>query len=143
MAFDTVVFGSYIKGTGFTDGASIETGGLRCFIKPTANIGNAPFDTTITYYDQFGVGPKTTLVSTSVAANTPSGAHIEIILNAGDTGIRDLGLARRRTNLIITSNPGMKESVNSMNPLIKIIPEYPVAILTHGKIENHSDMFHS
>jgi len=90
MAFDTVVFGSYIKGTGFTDVSSIETGGLRCFIKPTANIGNAPFDTTITYYDQFGVGPKTTLVSTSVAANTPSGAHIEIILNAGDTGIRDL-----------------------------------------------------
>ena len=44
MAFDTVVFGSYIKGTGFTDGSSIETGGLRCFIKPTGNIGNAPFE---------------------------------------------------------------------------------------------------
>jgi hypothetical protein len=90
MTFDTVVFGSFIKGTGFTDGSLIESGGLRCFIKPTANIGNAPFDTSITYYDQFGVGPKTTLVTTSVAANTPAGAHIEIILNAGDTGIRNL-----------------------------------------------------
>jgi hypothetical protein len=40
MAFDTVVFGLYIKGTGFTDGSSIETGGLRCFIKPTANRNN-------------------------------------------------------------------------------------------------------
>ena len=90
MAFDTVVFGSYIIGTGFTNGSYISAGGLRCFIKPTANIGAAPFDVTITYIDQYDNSAETTLVSTSVAAYTTSGSHIEITLNSGDTGIRDI-----------------------------------------------------
>ncbi len=90
MTFDTVVFGSFIVGTGFSDGSSIPAGGLRCFIKPTANIGSAPLDVTITYIDQFGNSPETTTVSTSVPANTTSGSHIEITLNTGDTGIRDI-----------------------------------------------------
>lgn len=96
MTFDTVVFGSYIVGTGFTNGSAISTGGLRCFIKPTANIGNAPLDVTITYIDQFGNTAETTVVSTSVAARTTSGNHIEVVLNAGDSGIRDV------TNVTVT-----------------------------------------
>lgn len=90
MTFATVVFGSFVVGTGFTDGAFITEGGLRCFIKPNANIGPAPLDVTITYIDQFGNPAETTTVSTSVAANTTSGNHIEITLNTGDTGIRDI-----------------------------------------------------
>lgn len=100
MAFDTVVFGSYIIGTGFTNGSYISAGGLRCFIKPTANIGAAPFDVTITYIDQYGNSAETTLVSTSVAAYTTSGSHIEITLNTGDTGIRDI------TSVSVTGGDG-------------------------------------
>lgn len=90
MTFDAVVFGSFKLGTGFTDGSSISGGGLRLFIKPTKNIGGAPLDVTVTYKDQFGNIAETTVVSTSVPAGTVSGAHIEVVLNTGDTGVQDV-----------------------------------------------------
>ncbi|MBP2030379.1 hypothetical protein J2755_001313 [Methanohalophilus levihalophilus] len=89
MAFDAVVFGTYVVGTGFTVGDSISSGGFRCFIVPQATIGDAPLDVTITYVDQFG-NSQTADVSTSVEAYKTSGSHIEIALNAGDTGIRSV-----------------------------------------------------
>jgi hypothetical protein len=120
MAFSPVVFGSYIVGTRFTDGASISNGGLRCFIKPTANIGGAPLGVTITYVDQYGNTAETTLVSTSVAANTTSGNHIEVTLNTGDTGIQDItsvsvtgGTAGDRFNL-----ESWNEGIGKSLPLI-------------------------
>lgn len=128
MTFDTIVFGSFIVGTGFADGASIPSGGLRCFIKPTANMGPAPLDVTITYIDQFGNPAETTTVSTSVAANTTSGSHIEITLNTGDTGIRDIisvsvvgGTAGDRFNLE-SWNEGLGKT---FQPIVKSNPDPP------------------
>ncbi|MDO8726538.1 MAG: discoidin domain-containing protein [Candidatus Methanoperedens sp.] len=127
MTFDTVVFGTFVIGTGFTAGSSIPAGGLRCFIKPTANIGAAPFDVTITYIDQFGNSAETTLVSTSVSAYTTSGSHIQITLNAGDTGIQRLVSAS-----VVGGTTGDKFNLESWNegigkslPLIKRSLETP------------------
>ncbi|WP_342303624.1 hypothetical protein [Methanolobus sp. ZRKC5] len=44
MAFDPVIFGTYVVGTGFTDGSSISEGGFRLFIVPSENIGDAPLE---------------------------------------------------------------------------------------------------
>lgn len=90
MTFDPIVFGSYIVGTGFTDGSSITEGGFRVFIKPTANIGASPLDVGITYIDQFGNPAETTTLTTSVPAYTTAGTHIQVVLNAEDSGIRDI-----------------------------------------------------
>lgn len=110
MTFDTIVFGSFAVGTGFTDGGSISSGGLRVFVKPTANIGNAPLDVGITYVDQFGNPAEPTTVTTSVPANTTAGAHIEVVLNAGDTGIRDI------TAVSVTGGtPGDRFNLESWN----------------------------
>jgi len=89
MTFPTVVFGSYEVGIGYTDGDSIPTGGLRVFIVPTKNVGPIPMDIGITYVDQFGF-TKTTSVTTSVPAIATTGTHYEMVLNSGDTGIRDI-----------------------------------------------------
>jgi len=87
MTFDTVVFGSFKVGTGFTDGSTITGGGLRLFIKPTKNIGSAPLDVTVSYVDQFGNTAEVTAVSTSVPGSTTSGSHIQVSLNAEDSGV--------------------------------------------------------
>ncbi len=89
MTFPTVIFGSYEVGIGYTNGASIPTGGLRVFVVPTINIGPVPMDVGITYVDQFGF-TKTTTVTTSVPAIATAGTHYQIVLNSGDTGIRDI-----------------------------------------------------
>ena len=89
MTFPTVVFGNYEVGVGYTDGASIPTGGLRVFIVPTMNIGPIPMDIGITYVYQFG-NTKTTTVTTSIPAIATAGTHFQIVLNSGDTGIRDI-----------------------------------------------------
>jgi hypothetical protein len=91
MTFETIVFGSYEVGIGYTDGASISTGGLRVFVVPTRNV-LIPMDVGITYVDQFG-NTKTTLVTTSIPSATnggTTGSHFQIVLNAGDSGIRDI-----------------------------------------------------
>ncbi|WP_319508867.1 hypothetical protein [uncultured Methanolobus sp.] len=90
MAFDPVVFGTYVVGTGFTDGSSILEGGFRLFIVPSENIGDAPLDVTVTYVDQFGNLAEQTTVSTSIEANTTASTHVQVSLNTGDTGIRDV-----------------------------------------------------
>lgn len=89
MTFAAVVFGSYVVGTGYTDGSTSPVG-LAVYIKPTANIGNNPLGVGITYIDQSGNAPEVTTVTTSVPANTTSGTHIKIVLNTGDTGIEDI-----------------------------------------------------
>src|SRR3990167_3387440 len=91
MTFPTVVFGSYEVGVGYTDGESIPTGGLRVFVVPTKNV-SIPMDVGITYVDQFG-NTKTTTVTTSIPTATgggTTGAHFMIVLNSGDSGIRDV-----------------------------------------------------
>jgi len=110
MTFDTVVFGSFKVGTGFTDGSVITGGGLRLFIKPTKNIGNAPLDVTVTYVDQFGNTAEVTTVSTSVPGSTTSGSHIQVSLNAGDSGVQDV------TNITVTGGTvGDEFNVESWN----------------------------
>ncbi len=89
MSFPTIVFGSYEVGVGYVDGSSIPTGGLRVFIVPTMIIGPNPLDIGITYVDQFG-NIDTTTATTAIAAGATSGTHTQIVLNAGDTGIRDV-----------------------------------------------------
>jgi hypothetical protein len=110
MTFDTVVFGSFKVGTGFTDGSTITGGGLRLFIKPTKNIGSAPLDVTVTYVDQFGNTAEVTTVSTSVPGSTTSGSHIQVSLNAGDSGVQDV------TNITVTGGTvGDEFNVESWN----------------------------
>ncbi|HYN44893.1 MAG TPA: discoidin domain-containing protein [Candidatus Limnocylindrales bacterium] len=110
MTFDTVVFGSFKVGTGYTDGSTITGGGLRLFIKPTKNIGFAPLDVTVTYVDQFGNTAETTIVSTSVPGSTTSGAHIQVSLNAGDSGVQDV------TNItVVGGTAGDEFNVESWN----------------------------
>jgi hypothetical protein len=93
MTFSTVVFGSIsVTGSGtytYTDGSSITTGGLILYIVPTRNVGGSGIDIGFTYINQFGV-TKTTTVSTAVASGKTSGTHIQVVLEPGDTGIRDL-----------------------------------------------------
>lgn len=90
MSFDPVVFGTYVIGTGFTDGDSLPSGGLSPYIRILADTGNQPSDVTITYVDQNGNSAEQTLVSTSVPANSTAGTYIKISLNGGDSGVRDI-----------------------------------------------------
>ncbi len=93
MTFPTVVFGSMnitSPGTAiFTDGNSIPTGGFRLYVVPTRNMGSNGIDIGLTYINQFGV-QRTSTITTAIAPNTTSGRHIQIVLEAGDTGIRDI-----------------------------------------------------
>lgn len=93
MTFPTVTFGSIsVTGSGtyiYTDGGSISTGGFILYMVPTINVGAAGIDLGFTYVNQFGV-TKTTSVSTAIAAGTTSGTHIKVVLEPGDTGIRDI-----------------------------------------------------
>ena len=93
MTFLTVVFGTgVVTGPGainYSDGSSIPSGGYRLFIVPKKNLGNNPIDIGFTYVNQFGE-LKTSSVTTAIAPNTTAGTHIQVVLEAGDTGIRDL-----------------------------------------------------
>ncbi len=93
MAFPTAVFGNISitsPGTAvYTDGSSIPTGGYRLFIVPTRNVGLNGIDIGFTYINQFG-NMKTTSVTTAIAPSTTAGTHIQAVLEAGDTGIRDI-----------------------------------------------------
>ena len=109
MTFPTVVFGSYEVGVGYTDGASIPTGGLRVFILPTKNVGLVPMDIGITYVNQFGV-TKTTTVTTSVPAVATAGTHFQMVINSGDSGIRDVTVVS-----VIGGSIGDKFNLESWN----------------------------
>lgn len=93
MTFQTVVYGTgVVTGPGainFSDGGSIPSGGYRLFIVPTKNLGNNPIDIGFTYVNQFGE-IKTSSVTTAIAPNTTAGTHVQVVLESGDTGIRDL-----------------------------------------------------
>ena len=93
MTFQTVVYGTgVVTGQGvlnFSDGDSIPSGGYRLFIVPKKNMGNNPIDIGFTYVNQFGV-IKTSSVTTAIAPNTTAGTYVQAVLEAGDTGIRDL-----------------------------------------------------
>lgn len=110
MAFSKVVFGNInIISPGnatFTDGSSIPTGGLRLFIVPTINVGNNGIDLGFTYINQFGT-QKTTSVTTAVAPNTTSGSHVQVVLEAGDTGIQDI--------ISVAINPGGGSTGDSLS----------------------------
>lgn len=111
MVFTTVVFGNInitSPGTAiYTDGNSIATGGLRLFIVPTKNVGPSNgIDIGFTYINQFGI-QKTTSVTTAIAPSTTAGTHTQAVLEAGDTGIRDI--------ISITINPGGGNTGDSIN----------------------------
>lgn len=93
MTFQTVVYGTgVVTGPGavnYSDGSSIPSGGYRLFIVPTKNLGNNPIDIGFTYVNQFGE-IKTSSVTTAIAPNTTAGTHVQVVLESGDTGIRDL-----------------------------------------------------
>lgn len=121
MTFPTIVFGSYEVGIGYSDGSSIPTGGLRVFVVPTINI-SSPMDVGITYIDQFG-NTKTTLVTTSIptaAGGGTTGSHFQMVLNSGDTGIRDI-----ISISVIGGSPGDKFNLESWNEGLGRSP-YPV-----------------
>lgn len=92
MTFPTVKFGRIVvTGAGFNyiDGSSIPSGGFRLFIVPITDVGAAGIDIGFTYVNQFGV-TKTTTVSTAIGSGTTFGTHIQVVLEPGDTGIRDV-----------------------------------------------------
>lgn len=89
MTFATVVFGSTIVATKaiYTDGINI--GGYRLYIVPTVNVGINDINIGFTYTNQNNI-QKTTSSLTTVPAGTTSGTYIQVTLQPGDTGIRDL-----------------------------------------------------
>lgn len=93
MTFAAVVFGTLsvtAPSTAiYTDGNSISTGGFILYVKPTVNVGAAGIGIGFTYVNQFGV-TKTTTVSTAIASGTTTGTHVKVVLEPGDTGIRDV-----------------------------------------------------
>lgn len=93
MTFPTIIFGSGVITTPnnitYTDGSSITAGGYRLFMVPKKNLGGAGIDMRFTYTNQFGV-MKTTSITTSIAAYTTTGTHIQVVLEPGDVGIQDL-----------------------------------------------------
>lgn len=93
MTFAAVVFGTLSvtapSTATYTDGNSIPTGGFILYVKPTINVGAAGIDIGFTYVNQFGV-TRTTAVSTAISSGTTAGTHIKVVLEPGDTGIRDV-----------------------------------------------------
>lgn len=93
MTFPTTVFGSGVitapNNITYTSGSSITAGGYRLFIVPKQNLGGAGIDIRFTYTNQFGV-IKTTTITTSIAAYTTTGTHIQVVLEPGDVGIQSL-----------------------------------------------------
>jgi hypothetical protein len=93
MTFVTTAFGTGLITTPgnmvFTKLGSIPSGGFRLFIVPTKNTGPNGIDIGFTYVNQFGV-LKITSVTTAVAPSTTAGTHVQVVLEAGDTGIREL-----------------------------------------------------
>lgn len=93
MTFTATIFGrGVVTGGGnlnYVDLDSISSGGFQLFIVPTRNVGPAGIDLGFTYVNQFGV-TKTTTVSTAIGAGTTAGTPIKVVLEPGDTGIRDI-----------------------------------------------------
>ncbi|MCS3924969.1 hypothetical protein, partial [Methanosalsum natronophilum] len=90
MVFDDVIFGTYTIGIGLDIGNSIGAGGYAPYLVTLENIGSEGINAKITYYDQFGQGPKIADYYTGISAFTSAGTQIPIILNSGDTGIRSI-----------------------------------------------------
>lgn len=90
MPFDPVVFGTFVIGTGFSDGDSISEGGLTLYIHILADTGTEPSSVTVTYIDQNGNPAESAAVSTGIPAYSTAGTYIQVILNGGDSGVRDV-----------------------------------------------------
>lgn len=89
------VFGTYLVGSGFTDGSTNPIG-LEPWIDIMVQIGASPIDVTVTYIDQDGNPTETTTVSTSIPSGSTVGTLIKVALNTGDYALRDI------TNITIT-----------------------------------------
>lgn len=89
MSFEAVVFGTYVIGTGYTQGDSIPKGGYQPYIVITNEVGSNAFDVSITYVDQHG-NTDTTVVSTAVSAYTQAGTYVKMVLKNGDSGVREI-----------------------------------------------------
>jgi len=114
MPFQTIFFGTInitAPGTfNYEDGESISTGGLRIFLVPKVNVGSNGIDVGIRYINQFGVEQET-YVTTAISAYTTAGTHIQMVLNAGDSGVRDvIGISK-----LIGGSPGDQLSLESWN----------------------------
>ncbi len=102
------VFGTYLKGTGFTDGSTNPIG-LEPWIEIMVQIGASPIDVTVTYVDQDGNAPETTTVSTSIPSGSTVGTLIKVALNTGDYALRDI------TNItIVGGTNGDKFKIRSL-----------------------------
>ncbi len=93
MTFTTVVFGTLSvtapNTATYTDVNSISTGGLILYIRPIINVGGSGIGIGFTYINQFGT-TKTTTINTAISSSTTAGSHIPVVLEPGDTGIRDI-----------------------------------------------------
>lgn len=131
MTFPTVVFGSMSitsPGTAiFTDGSSIPTGGFRLYVVPTRNMGSNGIDIGFTYINQFGA-QRTSSITTAIAPNTTSGRHVQMVLEAGDTGIRDI------MSVFINPTGGSTDDTFSFESWNEGIGRYPITV-------NSSDQF--
>lgn len=139
MTFPTVVFGSgIITSTGnitFTQGAGISAGGYRLFIVPTTNVGSSGMDLGFTYINQFGI-QKTTTITTAVAPFTTAGTHIQVVLEAGDSGIQQLINA-----IVIGGNAGNTINFESWNEGSGVLPKPVINTTTFDRTQPGEHLF--
>jgi hypothetical protein len=118
MTFTATVFGTYVVGTGFTDGDAVTDWDFIPYIHVQTLIGAADIEVTITYVDQDGNTAEAATTTTTIPAASTIGTMIPIILNTGDTGIQDI------TDITITGGTAADEfTVENYNENVCILYE--------------------
>jgi hypothetical protein len=115
MAFTPLVFGTYVVGTGFTDGNDIAECNFIPFLKTLTSIGGSDINVTLTYVDQDDNVAEVATVPTVIPASTGNGVFIPVVLNSGDVGIKNV------VDVTITGGTaGNQFSIVNNNELIAI-----------------------
>jgi len=86
-AIDTVVFGSYLIGTGFTDG-TVHPNGLVLWLEPTVDLQGAWLSANITYTNQDGTTGRFT--QCTIPGTAKAGDLFQVKLMSGDLLVKDV-----------------------------------------------------
>ncbi len=87
ISIDTVTFGDFEVGTGFSD-LFTHPYGLMLWAKTLTDITNSNLTLSITYTDQDGLNPNT--VTVMIPKDTPKGTYFPVSLEQGDTLVKDV-----------------------------------------------------
>ncbi len=85
VSIDTVAFGNFEVGAGFSD-LFTHPYGLMLWAKTLTDITGSNLTLTITYTDQDGLSPSTARVT--IPKDTPKGTYFPISLEPGDTLVK-------------------------------------------------------